>query len=156
MSPAAFIDANVPIYAAGRAHPLKEPCTQVLLLAAEYPRAFVTDAEVLQELLHRYLSLRLWPRGREAFRRFSELMEERIEAVHAVDVEHAAALADVQRELSARDLLHAAVMHRLDLRQIVSADTGFDRLPEIERLDPARVVDWQHAVVYGGEFGLSI
>lgn len=147
MSPAAFIDANVPIYAAGRPHPLKESCIQVLLLAAGHPQAFVTDAEVLQELLHRYLSLRLWPLGREALRRFSELMQERIEAVRAEDVEHAAELADAHPDLGARDLLHAAVMHRLGLRHIVSADTGFDRLPEVERLDPARVGVWQASVV---------
>jgi hypothetical protein len=147
MSPAAFLDANVPIYAAGRPHPLKEPCVQVLLLVAEQPQAFVTDAEVLQELLHRYLSLRLWPQGREAFRRFSELMEERIEAVQGVDVQRAAELADAHQELSARDLLHAAVMHRLGLRRIISADTGFDRLPEIERLDPAQESSWRQLVV---------
>ena len=147
MSPAAFIDANVPIYAAGRAHRLKEPCIQILLLAAERPEAFVTDAEVLQELLHRYLSLRLWPLGREAFQRFSELMEERIEAVHAVDVQHAANLADAHQELGARDLLHAAVMQRLGLRRIISADTGFDRLPEVERLDPAQVEVWRDSVL---------
>ncbi|PKB68359.1 MAG: hypothetical protein BZY81_02040 [SAR202 cluster bacterium Io17-Chloro-G4] len=147
MSPPAFIDANVPIYAAGRAHPLKDPCIQVLLLAAEHPQAFVTDAEVLQELLHRYLSLRLWPQGRAALHRFSELMEERIEAVHAGDVQQAASLADAQQELGARDLLHAAVMQRLGLRQIISADTGFDRLPQLERLDPARLEDWEKLVV---------
>ena len=147
MSPAAFIDANVPIYAAGRAHPLKEPCVQVLLLAAEHPQAFVTDAEVLQELLHRYLSLRLWPLGREAFLRFSELMQERVEAVQAADVQFAAGLADYYQELGGRDLLHAAVMQRLGLYRIISADTGFDRLPDIERLDPAQLADWQHAVL---------
>ena len=147
MSPAAFVDTNVPIYAAGRDHPLKEPCIQVLLLAAEHPQAFVTDAEVLQELLHRYLSLRLWPVGREAFQRFSELMQERIEAVQAVDVQNAAVLADDHQELGGRDLLHVAVMQRLGLRHIVSADTGFDRLPEIERLDPSQVADWRELVV---------
>ena len=147
MSPAAFIDANVPIYAAGRAHPLKEPCVQVLLLAAEHPQAFVTDAEVLQELLHRYLALRLWPQGRGAFQRFSEILQERVEAVQAVDVHHAAGLADTHRELGARDLLHAAVMHRLGVRRIISADMGFDRLPEIERLDPAQEPSWRHLVV---------
>ena len=146
MSPAAFIDANVPIYAAGRAHPLKDPCIQVLLLAAEHPQAFVTDAEVLQELLHRYLSLRIWPQGREAFLRFSELMEERVEAVQAADVQQAADLADSHGELGGRDLLHAAVMHRLGVGRIISADTGFDQLREIERLDPAQVAAWQGSV----------
>ena len=147
MSPAAFIDANVPIYAAGRAHPLKDPCIQVLLLAAEHPQAFVTDAEVLQELLHRYLALRIWPQGRVAFLRFSELMEERVEAVQAVDVQHAADLADSHGELGGRDLLHAAVAHRLGVDRIISADTGFDQLREIERLDPAQVAAWQGSVV---------
>lgn len=147
MSPATFVDANVPIYAAGRPHTLKEPCIQVLLLAAEHPQAFVTDAEVLQELLHRYLALGLWPQGRRAFQRFSEVMQERIEAVQAEDVQRAAALADAHGDLSARDLLHAAVMQRLGLRQIVSADTGFDRLPGVVRLDPAQQSSWRHLVV---------
>ncbi len=40
MSPAAFLDANVPIYAAGRPHSLKEPCARILLLVAERPQAF--------------------------------------------------------------------------------------------------------------------
>ncbi len=151
MSPATFIDANIPIYAAGRTHQLKEPCVEILLLAAEHPQSFVTDAEVLQELLHRYLSLRLWPLGREAFRRFSELMQDRIEVVQAVDVQHAAVLADANQELGGRDLLHAAVMQRLGLRRIISADTDFDRLPEIERLDPAHLAAWQHSVVHGNE-----
>lgn len=147
MSPAAFLDANVPIYAAGRAHPLKEPCIQVLLLAAEHPRAFVTDAEVLQELLHRYLTLRLWPQGREVFQRFGDLVRERVEAVHAADVERAAGLADLHPESGARDLLHVAVMQRLGVRRIISADTGFDRLPEVKRLDPARLARWRNAVL---------
>ena len=55
MSPAVFIDANVPIYAAGGDHPYKEPCSRILRMAAEEPQSFVTDSEVLQELMHRYL-----------------------------------------------------------------------------------------------------
>lgn len=146
MSPPTFLDTNVPIYGAGRAHRLKGPCGQVLMLVAERPQAFITDAEVLQELLHRYLALRLWPQGREVFRRFAELMRERVEPVHALDVEQAASLADQYPELGARDLLHAAVMSRLNVRRIVSADTGFDRLPEVERLDPADVEVWRDKV----------
>ena len=56
MSPAVFIDANVPIYASGGDHPLKEPCAHILRGVAQDPRPFATDSEVLQELLHRYLA----------------------------------------------------------------------------------------------------
>ena len=143
MSPPTFLDANVPIYAAGRPHRLKEPSAQVLLLAAQRPAAFVTDAEVLQELLHRYLALRLWSQGREVFRHFADLMRERVEPVHAADVEQAARLADEHPELGARDLLHGAVMRRLGIRRLVSADAGFDRLPGLERLDPMDVEKWR-------------
>ncbi len=69
-------------------------------------------------------------------------------------MQNAAELADAHQDLGGRDLLHAAVMHRLGLRRIISADTGFDRLPAIERLDPAQVAAWEHSVVYGQEFGL--
>lgn len=149
MSPVAFLDANVPIYAAGRPHPLKEPCAQILLLAAEHPDAFVTSAEVLQELLHRYLSLRLWPQGGQVLRRFAELMQERIEAVQANDVMRATDMAYSHPDSDSRDLLHAAVMQRLGLRYIVSADAGFDRLPDVQRLAPSGVAHWQSLVVEG-------
>ena len=147
MSPLTFLDANVPIYAAGRPHRLKEPCAQVLMLAAERPDAFLTDAEVLQELLHRYLALRLWPEGRDVFRRFADLMRERVEPVQAIDVEQAALLADELPELGARDLLHASVLSRLGVQRIISADAGFDRLSEVERLDPTEIKAWRDRIL---------
>ena len=150
MSPVAFVDTNVPIYAAGRAHPLKEPCGQILLLVAEHPQVFVTNAEVFQELLHRYLSLRLWPQGREVLHRFGELMSGRVEAVQVSDVDRAAALADDHQELGGRDLLHAATMQRLGIRLIISADSGFDTLPEVERLDPAQFSNWRETILRSG------
>lgn len=55
MSPPVFLDASIPIYAAGRAHPLKDPAVRLVAFVADHPDAFVTDVEVLQELLHRYL-----------------------------------------------------------------------------------------------------
>ncbi len=147
MSPVAFVDTNVPIYAAGRAHPLKEPCGQILLLVAEHPEAFLTNAEVLQELLHRYLALKLWPQGREVLFRFGELMSGRVEAVQVSDVERAATLADDHQELGSRDLLHAATMQRLGIRLIISADAGFDTLQEVERLDPAQYLSWRETIL---------
>ena len=147
MSPLTFLDANVPIYAAGRPHRLKEPCAQVLMLAAERPEAFLTDAEVLQELLHRYLALRLWPEGRDVFHGFVDLMRERVEPVQAIDVEQAALIADELPELGARDLLHAAIMRRLGVQHIISADAGLDRLTKIERLDPMEFEAWRNGIL---------
>lgn len=144
MRPLIFLDTSIPIYAAGRPHPLKVPCARVLELVAEAPDTFVTDAEVLQELLHRYLALRLWvPEGRTVFRHFVELVRERVEPVRGEDVETAASMADQGWSLSARDLLHLAVMRRLGVHQIVSADGDFDRAPGAERLDPADVDVWR-------------
>ena len=76
MSPAVFIDANVPIYASGGDHPLKEPCAHILRGVAQDPRPFATDSEVLQELLHRYLALERWELGREVLRAFAETMHD--------------------------------------------------------------------------------
>ena len=147
MSPAAFIDANIPIYAAGREHPYKAPCARVLMLAAEHPRSFVTDAEVLQELVHRYVASGRWALGREVLHGFAEVMHDRIEPVYARDILEAAELADRNPGISARDLLHAAVMQRIGATRIVTVDADFDRLPDITRLDPIHVDEWGDSVI---------
>ena len=68
MNPTVFIDANVPIYAAGREHPYKHPCARILRILADDPQSFVTDSEVLQEMMRRYLDSGRWTLGREADR----------------------------------------------------------------------------------------
>ncbi len=147
MSPAAFIDANVPIYASGRGHPNKEPCARVLMMAAEHPLSFVTDVEVLQELVNRYLASGLWTLGREVLQGFAEVMHGRIEPVYEEDIHLAGKLADRHPGVSARDLVHAAVMQRLGADRVISADADFDRLPGVTRLDPARVGEWGDSVL---------
>lgn len=136
-----LIDANVFMYIAGRAHPLKEPSRTVLGLAADYPR-FFTDAEVLQELLHRYISLGERAKARAAVTEARSIMGDRIEPVLAEDVRQAADLANRYTQLSARDLIHVAVARRAGASHIVSADTALDVVTEIGRLDPLHVADW--------------
>ena len=150
MIPVAFIDANIPIYAAGRNHPYREPCAQVLRMVALNPDSFITNAEVLQKLLHRYLASGRWTLGREVVSSFAELMQGLIEPVYAKDILLAANLADTSPQVSARDLVHAAVMRRLQVRRIISADQDFDRVDGIERLDPIRMEEWQAAVIGTG------
>jgi hypothetical protein len=145
-----FLDANVPIYAVGRDHPYREPCARILSMVAAHPRAFVTDVEVLQELMHRYIGSRRWAEGgSEALQRFGELMSGRIEPFYVGDIELAAMLADAYPDIAARDLLHAAAMRRLGIERIISADRDFDRLPGVTRLDPADVDDWEASVLSG-------
>ncbi len=149
MSPAAFLDTNIPIYAAGQAHEYKAPCLRVLNLAARAPRAFVTNVEVLQELMHHYLASGRWPLGREVLREFADVMARRIELVRVSDIGVASALADDHSNMRARDLLHVAVMRRLGVERIVSADRDFDRLPGVTRLDPVDVDAWEASVLSG-------
>lgn len=142
------IDANVPIYAAGRPHPLKGPCQQVIRIVAASPEVFGTDAEVFQELLHYYLAGHNWGHGQAVFKAFAAVMAGRIEAILDGDVTQAADLAQTYSRLSARDLLHVAVMQRIGAAHIVSADQDFDNVTGIQRLDPADVATWR------GQFGL--
>jgi predicted nucleic acid-binding protein len=125
------------MYAGGGEHPLRSPCVQVLEIAARAPREFWTDAEVLQEILHRYLAIGRWTEGRSVFAGFVTLMGDRIEPVYRGDVELAAADAGLTPGLSARDLLHLAVMNRRGTHTLVSADRAFDHAQGISRLDPA-------------------
>ena len=134
------------MYASGAEHPLKVPCLHVMRMIVDAPDAFLTDAEVLQEILHRYLAIRRWVLGTIALRHFSTVMAGRIEPIYAVDVEVAGALASVSQHLQARDLIHLAVMRRLGVTRIVSADRGFDGVKGIERLDPMRIEEWRASV----------
>ena len=134
---------------------MKEPCKKVLRLSARYPRSFFTDAEVLQEMLHRYLALRRWPEGKRVVLDFASLMAGSVEPVFVEDVVRACDLADRYAarpgaRLAACDLLHAAVMLRAegDAAKIVSADGDFDELvvEGIGRLDPAEIEVWRRQV----------
>jgi predicted nucleic acid-binding protein len=127
-------------------------------MTARHPRSFFTDAEVLQEMLHRYLALRRWPEGKRVVLDFAALMASSIEPVTAGDVVRACDLADRYAarpgaRLAARDLLHAAVMLRAEgeAARIVSADGDFDALAAegIERLDPADIELWRQEVERG-------
>ncbi len=151
MSPPTFIDANVPMYAAGGAHRYRAPAREVLGLAALHPRSFMTSVEVLQELLHRYLSPEQWAAGREVLEGFATLMRSRVEPVFAQDVEAAIALAEEHQRINSRDLVHVAVMRRLGLEWIVSADRHFDEIPGVTRLDPGEIDEWRDSVVASDE-----
>ena len=55
-------------------------------------------------------------------------------------------MADRHQGVSARDLVHAAVMQWLGIDRIISADIDFDRLEGINRFNPARVEESQSVI----------
>ena len=143
MTSVAFVDANIPIYAAGRDHRYKEPCARIIRAIANSPAHFMTDAEVLQELMHHFLRTNRWAAGREMFLTFEMLLRGRIEPTYAEDVSMAALMADAGHQSRTRDLVHASVMQRFGTSLCISADTDFDRIPGVRRLDPMELNGWQ-------------
>jgi len=136
MADPVFVDANVPMYAVGAAHPLKRPCVDFLEAVARGKIVALTDAEVLQEILHRYSALSQRERAIEIVRLFVKVVPT-VLPVTLTDVEGAL---DVHRQyagLQARDSLHVAVMVNNGVRRIISADRHFDTVDEVQRFDPA-------------------
>ncbi len=130
-----FIDANVPMYAVGADHPLKADCLIILEWAAKNPLAAVTDAEVLQEILHRYSAIGQRDRASDVVRLFSQVVPEAL-PVTKRNVLSAIQLWEKHPNLQPRDVIHAAVMEDHGIRCIVTADRHFDGLPGIKRIDP--------------------
>jgi len=132
-----FIDANIPMCAAGGDHPLKSSCVAILEAAAKGTLEAATDAEVLQEILHRYTALNQRVRVLEICRLFMEVVPN-IFPITSADV---AAALEIHRKtpvLQARDSVHTAVMLSQNIRRIISADWHFDALPGIVRIDPLK------------------
>ncbi len=137
MTALVFIDVNLPMYAAGREHPLREGARRVIRDIASGTFQAVTDAEVFQEILYRYLHIGAAEQGFQVFDHFHKLMEGRILPITADDALKARELAAEHPRLGARDLIHLAVMRRNNIRRIISADRHFDGLSEVERIDPS-------------------
>ena len=94
-----------------------------------------TSSEVLQEILHRYLSLQRSAQAIQVTQDFIIIVP-RVLPVTLVNIERALELTARYPDLSARDLIRAAVMLNHDITQILSADVHFDQIEEIERIDP--------------------
>jgi len=119
-----FVDANVLMYAVGRAHPLRAEARAFFEAAMAHDRnELCTSAEVLQELLHAYL-----PVGRlqtlDAALTLADSCIAKVYPIEVEDVRTARLLADRHRELGARDLIHLAVCHRYSISSIKSFDRG--------------------------------
>jgi len=132
-----FLDVNVPMYAAGKAHPHKEACVWILTEIANDRLLAAMDTEIVQEVLYRYGTLREWKLAIEMATGLLDLVPV-VLPVTADDMQTAVQLFGqyAPQGVKARDVIHAAVMRNNGLTQIISTDRHFDRIADITRLDP--------------------
>ena len=128
-----FVDANVPMYLIGAEHPNKHLAAGKLDALIKGHERLVTDAEVQQEILHRYTSLGRRDAIQPAFDALQELVDE-VFPIEPRDVGRAKTLLLERPSLSARDAIHAAVMERHGVAEILTFDRGFDTVPGIRRI----------------------
>ena len=128
-----FVDTNIPMYLVGGDHPNKRSVIALLSDLAAAGEEFVTDAEVYQEILHRYRSLQRLEAVDDAFRALDNLVSDTF-SFGREEVVEARELLDMVTGLSARDAIHIAVMRRAGVSRILSFDRGFDAFPEVERV----------------------
>jgi predicted nucleic acid-binding protein len=127
-----FVDSNIPMYLVGAAHANKDAARRLLERAIVDGERLVTDAEVLQEILHRYVAID----RREAIGPAFEAILGVVDQVLPIDLE------DVERArnllttptLQARDAIHAAVMQRHAISRVLTFDRAFDQVPSLTRL----------------------
>jgi uncharacterized protein len=130
-----LIDANVFMYAAGKESPQRLPCQRFLERAvSKKGPAVCTDAEVLQEILHRYRALHL---PEIAFQLFDAVTQLEIPILAVTDrsLQEARTLLADHPGLSTRDGVHLGIMREHGLDEILSYDRGFSQVAWVKRLE---------------------
>ncbi len=128
-----LVDSNVPMYLVGSEHRHKVDAQRALERLVSADERLVTDAEVLQEILHRYHAIDRPDAIQPAFDAVLGVVDE-VLAVEREDAERARDVLLGRWSLSARDALHVAVMQRHGIDRVLSFDRGFDQIPTLERL----------------------
>lgn len=121
------------MYLVGAAHPHKVDAQRWMERLLSDRQRLVTDAEVLQEILHRYVAVNRRDAIQPAFDSLLGVVDE-VLAVDRAIVERAKEIVFGHGGLSARDAVHLAVMEQHGIDRILTFDAGFDGFPGITRL----------------------
>ena len=128
-----LVDSNVPMYLVGASRAHKLVAQRVVQQLSAEEQRLVTDAEVFQELLHRYRAIRRLDAIQPAFDVLNGIVDE-VLPIDFAAVDRAREVLVARSRLSARDAIHVAVMQRHGIERILSFDAAFDEVPGIERL----------------------
>jgi hypothetical protein len=130
-----LVDTNVIMYAAGAEHPHKRPSVALLERVAAGELEATIDAEVLQEILHRYRAIGRWDEGRLVYDLTRRLFPN-VVPVTAEVVDRARTVLDGDSHIMARDALHAAVVMSGGFEALCSYDRDFERIAGLVRREP--------------------
>jgi predicted nucleic acid-binding protein len=128
-----FVDSNIPMYLIGAPHRHKADAQRLLEKLLSERIRLVTDAQVLQEIMHRYAAIDRLDAIQPAFEALLGVVDEVLQ-IDLATVERAKEILLGSRRLSARDCLHIAAMERHGIETILTFDLGFDGFPGVKRL----------------------
>jgi len=128
-----LVDSNVPMYMVGGPHVHKSDAQRLLEKFISERQSLVTDAEILQEILHRFGAIQRRDAMQPAFNGLLGVGDE-VLPVDRVAVQQAKEIVLGYSGLSARDAVHLAVMEYHGIDRILSFDSGFDQFPGVTRL----------------------
>jgi predicted nucleic acid-binding protein len=128
-----LIDSNIPMYLVGAAHPHKADAQRLLENLVSARQRLITDAEVLQEILHRYIAINRRDAVQPAFDALLGIADQ-VLPIDRATAERAKEIVLGHPQLSARDAVHLSVMEQHGIERILSFDSGFDGFPGITRL----------------------
>jgi hypothetical protein len=128
-----FVDSNIPMYVAGRDHPLREPARRFMDKARAGDVEICTSTEVLQEILYRYSALKRRDIAATVYDLFVQLCPV-VFPVTLADTDRARALVIAHDKVSIRDAIHAAVMLNNSVSEIATFDAGFDDVHGVTRV----------------------
>lgn len=121
------------MYLVGASHPHKIDAQRLLEKLIRERQRLVADAEVLQEILHRYVAIDRRNAIQPAFDALLGVVDD-VLPVDGKTVERAKRIVLEYQRLSARDAVHLAVMEQHGIEQILSFDAGFDGFSGVTRL----------------------
>lgn len=130
-----FLDTAIFMYSVGGEHPLREPCRAVLRHVRAGTLDATTSVEVVQEIHHRYRSIRRPEVGQALADAVMNTFAPVLPVTHFV-MRRVAVLAERYPRLDTRDLVHVATCIVEGIETIISPDAGFDEVTEIRRIDP--------------------
>lgn len=128
-----FVDSNVPMYVVGAPHSHKVDAQLLIEQCIAARERMVTDAEVLQEILHRYATIRRLEAIQPAFDALLGVVDE-VFPIEESDVHRARDILAEPEPWTARDAIHLAIMERYGIHRIMSFDADFDRRGSISRV----------------------